>query len=109
MRRSFLLFILSCVVLLGALVRADPTPKYPLKNKRMLYSDDEIARIKENVATHPGAKAVANAIIKGADAWVDWPDADLRFLLTDANVPRAFAASASGCPVCGNKIKEKNG
>src|SRR4051812_43091509 len=88
---------------------ADPTPQFPLKSKRMLYSDEEIARAKENVKKYPAAKAVQDKIIKSADVWLNWSDADIRFLLTDSSVPRAFAVSASGCPVCGAKIKEHGG
>ncbi len=85
------------------------TPKYAPKTKRTLHSDEQIALARRNVAKYPAARAIADATIKSADKWVDWKDDDLTFLLTPPDVPRAFAVSASGCPVCGKKIKEKGG
>src|SRR5438094_2668538 len=83
--------------------------KYPLKTARTLHTDAQIKLARENIAKYPAAKAIADGIIKAADEWVNWKDEDLAFLLTPPDVPRAFAVSASGCPVCGNKIKEKGG
>jgi hypothetical protein len=85
------------------------TPKYPPKTKRTLHTDQEIALARQNIKKYPPAKALADAIFKTADEWLAWKDDDLRFLLTTPDVPRSFAVSASGCPVCGAKITEKGG
>ncbi len=81
--------------------------KYPLKTARTLYSDEQIARARANIAKYPAAKKIADAILKDADQWSAWKDEDLTFLLTSPDVPRAFAVSATGCPVCGGKIRQK--
>ena len=83
--------------------------KYPLKTARTLHTSEQIATARANIAKYPAAKAIADAIIEDADEWVNWKDEDLRFLLTSPDVPRAFAVSASGCPLCGGKMKQSNG
>src|SRR4051812_20741029 len=76
-------------------------PKYPPKTARTLYTDDQLAIARQNIKKFPAAAKVAEGIIKSADEWVNWKDEDLVFLLTSPDVPRAFAVSATGCPVCG--------
>lgn len=90
-------------------VAAAAEPKYPLKSARTLHNDGDIARMRRNIEKYPSARAVADAVIKRADNWVDWKDEDLIALLTDSKVPRAFAVSASGCPNCGDKLKQHGG
>jgi hypothetical protein len=85
------------------------TPQYPLKTERTLWTDAEIALARENIATYPAAKAVADNIFKNADKWAAWDDADLRALIPGADVPRAFNVSTEGCPKCGKAIYEANG
>jgi hypothetical protein len=85
-------------------------PRYPLKTARTLHTDAEIAQARQNIARYPAARARAEAVIKGADAWLAWDDADLVRLLAPASVPRAFDVGASvGCPKCGLTIHEKFG
>jgi hypothetical protein len=84
-------------------------PKYPAKTQRMLLSDAEIQQARENVKKYPAAKKLADQIIKEADEWAAWDDDKLVGLLPDARTPRAFAVSASGCPICGKKLLEKGG
>jgi hypothetical protein len=81
-------------------------PKWPLKTQRMLTTDAQIAQAKENIQRYPAAKKLADEIIKRADEWAAWDDQKLTELLPDARTPRAFAVSASGCPICGKKIQE---
>lgn len=83
--------------------------KYPLKDRRTLFSDKEIAQLRENVARHPAARTLAGSILKVADEWAAWDDAKLIGLIPDARVPRAFDVSAAGCPKCGRAIYEKYG
>src|SRR4051812_23597276 len=83
--------------------------QYPLKDRRTLFSDNEIRQARANIARYPAAKAVADSIIKVAAEWAAWSDADFRFLIPDARVPRAFDVSAEGCPKCGKKLFEKFG
>src|SRR5512133_3486163 len=80
-------------------------PKYPLKNQRTLYTDEQLAVARQNVAKYATAKKVLDDNLKVADEWAAWKDEDLISLITDSRVPRAFAVSATGCPVCGSKIK----
>ena len=100
-----------CTIALAAEPTTAPIrqPKYPLKTERALHTDAEIARARDNIAKYPTAKNLADKVIKTADEWVAWKDDDLRFLLTSADVPRAFAVNAAGCPKCGGKIIEKSG
>src|SRR5687768_5805680 len=101
---------LAMVLLFAATTTAAPRElKYPPKTSRTLYSDAEIGRAHEHIKKYPGAAAVAERIIKAADEWTTWKDDDLRALLTDSSVPRAFAVSASGCPLCGDKMKASAG
>jgi hypothetical protein len=104
-----------CILLgIAAVASAQPAttlptrqPKYPPKTARTLFSDQQIARARENIKKYPAAKKVADGITNAADEWVSWNDDDLTFLLTTPDVPRAFAVSATGCPVCGGKIRQK--
>jgi hypothetical protein len=111
MKRRIISVILLCVAAPAwAAPAASPRqPKYPPKTARTLHDDQAIVRARENVKTYPAAQRIADDILKRADAWVDWTDEDLRFLLTSADVPRAFAVNAKGCPQCGGKIIEKSG
>ena len=108
-----IIFLLMIVLALDSARAAQPTTlptrqlKYPLKTARTLYTDEQIARARENIKKYPAARKVADAIIKDADQWSAWKDEDLTFLLTSPDVPRAFAVSATGCPVCGGKIRQK--
>ena len=62
------------------------TTNYPLKNKRMLISDEKIAVMRANVEQYERAKGIAAKIISRADAWAEWSDADLR--ASGKNIPR---------------------
>ena len=107
------------LVIAGACLGAEPstsigrTPSRevlaPPKTARRLTSDAGIAQLRANIARFPAAKKLADEIIKEADYWLAWSDEDLERLITSADVPRAFAVSASGCPICGAKLKEKGG
>lgn len=88
---------------------ADRTPQYPLKTRRAIYSDADIARARANIALHPAARKVRESILEVADAWVDWTDEDLRTLMPDARVPRAFDVNPLGCPIHGDEIFKKGG
>src|SRR3954469_24709369 len=78
--------------------------KYPPKDRRTLFTDQEIGQARENVARYPAAKSVAAAIFKEADEWAGWDDEKLAGLIPDASVPRAFDASTEGCPKCGKLL-----
>jgi hypothetical protein len=82
------------------------TPQFPLKDRRTLFSDAEIARARANVAQYASARKLAGEIISAAAYWLEWTDADLHALVTSAEVPRAFDCSPAGCPKCGKKIFE---
>ena len=105
----------ACALLLvGLAARADETatgrtPQFALKTQRQLLTDAQIARARKNVAAYPAAKGLADGIVKAADAWLEWSDADLRDLIPSADVPRAFNVGTAGCPKCGKAIYEKGG
>ena len=85
------------------------TPQFPLKDKRTLFTDAEIAQARANVAQYPAALALADGFIKDADYWVSWTDEALRDVVTGAEVPRAFDCCPAGCPIHGRKIFEVTG
>ncbi|MBK8858065.1 MAG: heparinase II/III family protein [Opitutaceae bacterium] len=85
------------------------TPQFPLKDRRTLHSEAEIALARDNVARFPAAKRVAEEIIADADYWVDWTDEALRDLIVTAEVPRSFEVCPEGCPVHGRKVFELTG
>ncbi|MDB6126854.1 MAG: Heparinase II/III-like protein, partial [Verrucomicrobia bacterium] len=85
------------------------TPQFPLKDARTLFSDAEIRQARDNIAKYPAMRAVADGFTREADYWVDWPDEDLRAVVTSAEVPRAFDLCTAGCPVHGRKIFEVTG
>ncbi len=80
------------------------TPQFPLKTKRMLISDQDVATARSNIEKYPSAKVVLEAIQKLADPWLEWSDEDLRKLLTSARVARAFDLNVNGCPQHGREI-----
>jgi hypothetical protein len=85
-------------------------PQWPLKDRRTLFTDADIAQLRANVAKYPSAKAVADSWIKFADEWVTWDDEKLTGLIASAVVPRDWGISADPkCPECGNAIQDPNG
>lgn len=127
MNRSLLAVwtLLSChsvaicgMVAVGAEEAVLRTPQFPLKDKRQLLTDDQIALARRNVAAYPSAKALADGIIEAANRWLEcsrgslaraWSDQDVRRLIPSAKVPRAFNEGTEGCPKCGKAIYEKAG
>lgn len=79
-------------------------PMFPLKTQRMIFSESDISTAASNIARFPQARAVRDTILKKADKWLEWKDAELRDLLSDARVPRAFDLNPKGCPVHGDQI-----
>jgi hypothetical protein len=84
-------------------------PKYPLKTKRMIYTDSDIIKARQNLIKYGEARKVKDSIVHAADRWLDWTDSDLRDLLTDARVPRAFDLNSKGSPVHGDLVFKKAG
>ena len=110
LRAALLLFLTAALTAHADLMPPKSrAPQFPLKTQRMLLTDQEIALARENVAHFPAAKAIADTIVKRADEWMAWSDADLRALATTADVPRAFNVGTAGCPKCGQKIYAKCG
>ncbi len=79
-------------------------PVWPLKTSRVLLSDAQIARARQLCATDPAARAVRDGLVEQAAYWIGKSDEQLRALLPDARVPRAFNASTQDCPVHGKEI-----
>ncbi len=80
-----------------------------LKNKRMIFSDEEIRTARTNISRFPEAASVRDAIVKNADKWASWQNKELYDLLGDARVPRAFELNSGGCPVHGDAVFKKGG
>ena len=89
--------------------KAERIPQYPLKTKRMIYTDNDLATARLNIERYPKAKQVVESIVKAAGQWLSWADEDLRGLLPDARVPRAFDLNAKGCPIHGGEVFKKGG
>lgn len=85
------------------------TAGFALKTDRLFYSDQEIDVARKNMATHTGAKKIADNIIKSADYWIDWTDQAIVDLMASAQVPRAFDLNANGCPVHGAEVFNEGG
>lgn len=84
-------------------------PKYPLKTKSMIYSASDIQTALDNIQHYDKALAIKKNILKDADIWLNWNDADIRFIMSDARVPRGFDLNPLGCPVHGDTIFKKEG
>jgi len=84
-------------------------PQFPLKTRRVIYTDQAIRQARDNIAKYASAKELADRVIAAADAWLEWEDHPLRALIPDARVPRAFNVGTAGCPKCGKKIYERAG
>ena len=46
----------------------------------------------------------APGILEAANRWIECDEGELTFLLSSAEVPRAFEAGTAGCPKCGNRL-----
>src|SRR5688572_19266526 len=85
-------------------------PQWPLKDRRTLYTEAEIAQLRANVAKFSSAKAVADSWVKLADEWLTWEDEKLAGLIASAVVPRDWGINADpNCPECGKPIQDPNG
>lgn len=84
-------------------------PRYPLKTDRVLYTAKDARQARDNAAAYSSAEGLARNLVKSADTWLDWDDAELRHLLPPAAVPRAFNVGTAGCPTCGGAIYEEGG
>ncbi len=84
-------------------------PRYPLKTERMIYKKEDVARAQKNIEKYPAARILRDSIVKEANRWLDWNDADLNELLADARVPRAFDLNPKGSPVHGDAVFKKGG
>jgi len=85
------------------------TPKYDLKTKRMIYTEDQLFIARSNILQSPKAQIIKDNIIKEANVWLTWDDNDLRDLLANAKVPRAFDLNSKGCPEHGDEVFNKGG
>lgn len=85
------------------------SPRYPMKTDRTLFTDERIDMLRKNIENSFDAENVARKIVLEADDWLEWSDKNLMFLVTPSEVPRAFALSVSGCPICEEKIFEQTG
>ncbi|MBN1491483.1 MAG: heparinase II/III family protein [Phycisphaerae bacterium] len=78
--------------------------QWPPKTQRILLTDAQIARARTLCDTDDDAKKICDAIVAKAKPWVARPVEQLRTMLPDGRVPRAFNVSTRGCPVHGKAI-----
>ena len=108
-------WMLVLAALVGGWAHGEPAElaqvrsKYPLKSARTIFTDADIRQARENMEAYPAAVALAEKLIGRAGKWLEWTDEDLRALIPDATVPRAFNVGTEGCPKCGKAIYEKGG
>lgn len=113
--RVFLPFVVSVALVAGLTGVACAGPEHPmsdlpLKSQRRMYTDEEIAQGRRNLAQYESARdAARRTVFEKADAWLGWEDDALAALVPDATVPRAFNVGTAGCPVHGTAIYEKAG
>lgn len=94
-------------VMAGALISRSAhgrQPQWPLKTSRTLLTDAQMATARQLCDRDPGAAAQRKKYVDKSAYWVAKTDADLRSVIPDARVPRAFNVSAVGCPQHGKAI-----
>lgn len=101
------LILLAATLTLSSATHREP--QFPLKTDRVIYTDEAIRQARDNIAKFPAAKKLADGTVAAGDAWLEWPDEELRGLIPTADVPRAFNVGTAGCPVCGTAIYAKGG
>ncbi|MEI3798332.1 MULTISPECIES: heparinase II/III domain-containing protein [unclassified Chitinophaga] len=84
-------------------------PGYPLKQNRMIYTEKDVQVALNNIQHYVKAGNIRDGIVQEANQWLGWKDEDLRSLLTDAVVPRAFDLNPLGCPQHGDAVFKKGG
>ncbi len=81
-------------------------PQWPLKTSRSLYTDEQIAQLRRLAMTDPVIMGMRSSAKSHADKWVGYTNEQLRELLPDSRVCRAFDVSAKGCPIHGTAVYE---
>ena len=102
--------LLATVLIGSPVVRAETAvlaprkPQWPLKTSRVLMTDEEVARVRERCRRDKAAADYRDYIVRRVSDWAAMSAEELRSLLPDSRVPRAFDVSAKGCPVHGTAI-----
>lgn len=99
---------LAVACLAGTVTAQESQPssasKWPPKTSRSLLTDEQIERARVLCRTNKQAERVYRGIIDSAQPWLAFSDEQLRAMLPDSRVPRAFDLSVHGCPVHGEAI-----
>lgn len=88
----------------GAYAGEPAVRAWPEKTSRVLLSDEQIAHARQLCQRDSQARQIFQSITQMARRWVSLSDEQLRAMLPDSSVPRAFDVSAKGCPVHGTAI-----
>ena len=102
----------SCGVVLLAITLAVPrsasgaprNPQWPLKTSPTIYDAEQISRLRKLTSYTSVGRSRRKSCTNHAAYWINIPDEQLRALLPDSRVPRAFNVSTEGCPVHGKAI-----
>lgn len=79
-------------------------PQWPLKTSRSLYTDAQIAQLRQLVTTDRVILGMRQAAESHAAKWIGYTNEQLRELLPDSRVCRAVDVSTKGCPVHGTAV-----
>ena len=75
-----------------------------------LFSDAQINRARQRIASDASARRVADSVTKSAASWLERDDQAIRDLIPETSVPRALAVNyVSGCPIHGGGPKGYGG
>ncbi len=85
-------------------VLGNRVPQWPLKTDRVLYTADQIASARALCINDPYAGRVLQNIRRQAAYWMEKSEQQIRDLVPDSRVPRAFDVAVNGCPVHGTAV-----
>ena len=75
------------------------------KQCRVLYTPDEVAQARRNIARCDWAKAECDAVIAACEPWMARSDEDIWRLVTGQSIPRGIHVNSDlGCPSCGRDV-----
>lgn len=75
------------------------------KDDMVLYSEDEVAQVRANIAKYDWAKAECDRVLKICEPWMARSDEEIWSLVTGQAIPRGIHVNPMlGCPSCGRDV-----